>query len=105
MPVRTRAHLDRSRDKRDPAINGLSRHRGKCVECSRIGFKSEYQALGAVMADRITIDAEELELLSRYEEEFKETPPIAFLAPKESKILLRASLKSGIPFGEKELDA
>ena len=57
------------------------------------------------MDDRITIDAEELELLSRYEEEFKETPPIAFLAPKESKILLRASLKSGIPFGEKELDA
>ncbi len=57
------------------------------------------------MNDENTIDAEELMLLNRYEKEFKETPPIAFLDPRVSKKLLKEALRSNIPFSEKGLDS
>jgi hypothetical protein len=57
------------------------------------------------MDDRVTIDAEEMALIDRYEAEFKEIPFIAFLDPKTSKKLIREALRSRIPFGIKELKA
>ena len=57
------------------------------------------------MNDDTTIDEEELKLLNRYEAEFKETPPIAFLDPRVSKRLLKEALRSKIPFSEKDLDS
>ncbi|MFZ4537632.1 hypothetical protein [Propionivibrio sp.] len=56
------------------------------------------------MNDRMTIDGDEMMLLDRYEAEFKETPPVAFLDPALSKKLLKEALRSKTPFGEKELD-
>jgi len=57
------------------------------------------------MDDRVTIDAEEMALIDRYEAEFKEIPFIAFLDPRASKKLVREALRSKTPFGIKELKA
>jgi hypothetical protein len=35
--------------------------------------------------EHVTMDGEEWELLERYEAQFGETPPVAFLDPKTSK--------------------
>ncbi len=56
------------------------------------------------MNDQVTMDAEEIRLLDRYEAEFKEVPPIAFCDPETSKRLLKEALNSKIPFNERALD-
>ncbi len=53
--------------------------------------------------DNITMDAEEMRLLDRYEKEFGETPPVAFMYPKTSKKIIRQALATKKPFSEKDL--
>lgn len=55
--------------------------------------------------DEITMDAEEIILLDRYEKEFREVPPVAFLDPGLSKRLIKQALRSKTPFSEKDLDS
>jgi hypothetical protein len=47
----------------------------------------------------------ELQLLERYEEQFGETPPIYFLAPKTSKRMILDALRRNRPFNEKDLES
>ena len=54
-------------------------------------------------ANIITMDAEEMKLLDRYEKEFGETPPVAFLNPTTSKRLVRQALRAKRPFSENDL--
>jgi hypothetical protein len=54
--------------------------------------------------DEITMDAEEMILLDRYQQEFKEAPPVAFLDPELSKRLIKQALRFKTPFSEKDLD-
>jgi hypothetical protein len=51
----------------------------------------------------VTMDGEELELLERYEEQFGETPPVAFLDPNTSKRMIKTALRKNHPFNEKDL--
>lgn len=55
------------------------------------------------MNDKALMDKEEILLLERYQVEFNETPPIAFLNPDTSKMMMENALKSKIPFNEKDL--
>jgi hypothetical protein len=59
--------------------------------------------------EHVTMDGEELELLERYEAQFGETPPVAFLDPDTSKRMIKVALRKKQPFNEKdfwsELDA
>ena len=58
---------------------------------------------------RVTMDGEECVLLERYEAQFGETPPVAFLDPITSKKMIKRALRNNCPFNEKdvaeELDA
>lgn len=55
--------------------------------------------------DELIMDADEIMLLDCYEKEFGITPPIAFLDPELSKKLMKQSLRSKMPFSEKDLDS
>ena len=54
--------------------------------------------------ERVTMDGEEWELLERYEAQFGETPPVAFLAPNTSKRMIKAAIRKNRPFNEKDLE-
>jgi hypothetical protein len=51
------------------------------------------------------MDGNEAKLLDRYEEQFGETPPIAFLDPHTSKRLLMNAIRNNRPFNEKDLES
>jgi hypothetical protein len=55
-------------------------------------------------SEHITMDGEEVKLLEKYEQKFRETPPIAFVDPETSKKMMRKALRDNLPFNEKELD-
>jgi len=55
-------------------------------------------------SEYITMDGEEVILLEKYEKQFGETPPIAFIDPKTSKRLMRKALRDNCPFNEKDLE-
>ena len=50
-----------------------------------------------------TMDGKEFELLERYEAQFGETPPVAFLDPATSKSMLLRALKDNRPFSEEDV--
>ena len=54
--------------------------------------------------EHVTMDGEEGELLERYEAQFGETPPVAFLDPNTSKRMIKAALRKNRPFNEKDLE-
>jgi hypothetical protein len=49
------------------------------------------------------MDGNEAKLLDRYEAQFGETPPIAFLDPQTSKRLMMDAIRNNRPFNEKDL--
>jgi hypothetical protein len=53
----------------------------------------------------VTMDSKELELLERYEAQFGETPPVAFLDPQTSKRMIVDALRNNRPFNEKDLES
>ena len=53
--------------------------------------------------EHVTMDGEEWELLERYEVQFGETPPVAFLDPDTSKRMIKAALRKKRPFNENDL--
>ena len=53
---------------------------------------------------QVTMDSKELELLERYEAQFGETPPVAFLDPQTSKKMILDALRNNRPFDEKDLE-
>ena len=53
--------------------------------------------------EQITMDAEEIELLDQYEAKFGETPPVAFLDPETSKMMLLRAFQENRPFNEKDV--
>jgi len=55
--------------------------------------------------EHVTMDGEEWELLERYEAQFGETPPVAFLDPKTSKQMIKDALRNNLPFNEKDLES
>ena len=55
--------------------------------------------------EHVTMDGEEWELLERYEAQFGETPPVAFLDPNTSKRMIKAAIRKNRPFNEKDLDS
>jgi hypothetical protein len=55
--------------------------------------------------EHVTMDGEEWDLLERYEAQFGETPPVAFLDPNTSKRMLKAALRKKHPFNEKDLES
>jgi hypothetical protein len=55
--------------------------------------------------EHVTMDGEEWELLERYEAQFGETPPVAFLDPKTSKRMIKDALRNNLPFNEKDLES
>jgi hypothetical protein len=54
--------------------------------------------------EHVTMDGNEAKLLDRYEAQFGETPPIAFLDPQTSKRLMRDAIRNNRPFNEKDLE-
>ena len=54
--------------------------------------------------EHVTMDGEEWELLERYEAQFGETPPVAFLDPNTSKRMIKAAIRKNRPFNEKDLE-
>ena len=54
--------------------------------------------------ERVSMDGEEWELLERYEAQFGETPPVAFLDPNTSKRMIKAAIRKNRPFNEKDLE-
>ena len=54
---------------------------------------------------QVTMDSKELELLERYEAQFGETPPVAFLDPQTSKKMILDALRNNRPFDEKDLES
>jgi hypothetical protein len=52
----------------------------------------------------ITMDGEEAELIDRYEDQFGEVPPVAFLDPETSKKLITDALRNSRPFSESDLE-
>jgi hypothetical protein len=55
--------------------------------------------------ERATMDGEERVLLERYEAQFGETPPVAFLDPITSKRMIERALRNNCPFNEKDVEA
>ena len=53
----------------------------------------------------VTMDGKEFELLERYEAQFGETPPVAFLHPQTSKRIIMDALRNNRPINEKDLVA
>jgi hypothetical protein len=51
----------------------------------------------------VTMDGNEAKLLDRYEAQFGETPPIAFLDPQTSKRLMMDAIRNNRPINEKDL--
>ena len=51
------------------------------------------------------MDGEERVLLERYEAQFGETPPVAFLDPITSKRMIKRALRNNCPFNEKDFEA
>jgi hypothetical protein len=54
--------------------------------------------------ENVTMDGNEAKLLDRYEAQFGETPPIAFLDPQTSKRMMMDAIQNNRPFNEKDLD-
>jgi len=52
--------------------------------------------------EHVTMDGNEAKLLDRYEAQFGETPPIAFLDPQTSKRLMMDAIRNNRPFNEKD---
>ena len=52
----------------------------------------------------ITMDGDEVRLLEKYEKQFGETPPIAFLDPKTSKRMMKKALLENLPFNESDIE-
>ena len=96
---------------------GRIRHR----ECETLHFRSARQSLADAIErnvvqsqwgdkmhtneEHVTMDGEERELLERYEAQFAETPPVAFLDPDTSKRMIKAALRKKRPFNEKDLES
>ncbi len=55
--------------------------------------------------EHVTMDGEERVLLERYEAQFGETPPVAFLDPITSKRMIKRALRNNCPFSEKDVEA
>jgi hypothetical protein len=55
--------------------------------------------------DHITMDGEEAELIDRYEKQFGEVPPVAFIHPDTSKMMIMRALLNNRPFNEKDLES
>jgi hypothetical protein len=55
--------------------------------------------------EHVTMDSEERVLLERYEAQFGETPPVAFLDSRTSKRMIKRALRSKCPFNEKDVEA
>jgi hypothetical protein len=55
--------------------------------------------------EHVTMDDEERVLLEKYEAQFGETPPVAFLDPISSKRLVKHALRNNRPFNEKDVEA
>jgi hypothetical protein len=55
--------------------------------------------------EHVTMDGNEAKLLDRYEAQFGETPPIAFLDPQTSKRLMMDAIRNNRPFNEKDLES
>ena len=55
-------------------------------------------------SEHTTMDGEELDLLEKYEKQFNETPPVAFIDPQTSKRMIRKALRDNRPFDEKDLE-
>jgi hypothetical protein len=55
--------------------------------------------------EHVTMDGEERVLLERYEAQFGETPPVAFLDPITSKRMIKRALRNNCPFNEKDVEA
>ena len=55
--------------------------------------------------EHVTMDDEERVLLEKYEAQFGETPPVAFLDPITSKRLVKRALRNNRPFNEKDVEA
>jgi hypothetical protein len=54
--------------------------------------------------EHVTMDGEERVLLERYEAQFGETPPVAFLDPITSKRMIKRALRNNCPFDEKYVE-
>jgi hypothetical protein len=54
--------------------------------------------------EHVTMDGKEAKLLDRYEAQFGETPPIAFLDPQTSKRMMMDAIQNNSPFNEEDLD-
>jgi len=55
--------------------------------------------------EHVTMDGNEAKLLDRYEAQFGETPPIAFLDPQTSKRMMMAAIQNNRPFNEEDLES
>jgi hypothetical protein len=55
--------------------------------------------------EHVTMDGNEAKLLDRYEAQFGEAPPIAFLDPQTSKRLMMDAIRNNRPFNEKDLES
>ena len=55
--------------------------------------------------EHVTMDGNEAKLLDRYEAQFGETPPIAFLDPQTSKRMMMDAIRNNRPFNEKDLES
>ena len=55
--------------------------------------------------DHVTMDGNEAKLLDRYEAQFGETPPIAFLDPQTSKRMMMDAIQNNRPFNEEDLES
>jgi hypothetical protein len=91
------------------------------MECETLHFRSARQSLADAIErnvvqsqwsdkmqtneEHVTMDGEERELLERYEAQFAETPPVAFLDPDTSKRMIKAALRKKRPFNEKDLES
>ena len=55
--------------------------------------------------DGTTMTEEEIDLMEKYMETFKETPPTAFIHPDLSIELMKNALMTNTPFSEKDIAA
>ena len=55
--------------------------------------------------EHVTMDGNEAKLLDRYEAQFGETPPIAFLDPQTSKRMMMDAIQNNRPFNEEDLES
>ena len=55
--------------------------------------------------EHVTMDGNEAKLLDRYEAQFGETPPIAFLDPQTSKRMMMGAIQNNRPFNEEDLES